>query len=111
MPWYERGQKKYYYRSERDANGRPRRRYVGTGAAAAARQAAAQDEQRRRARAAAAAAWQAELADLLALDALVARFYLISEGLLTLALTEAGYEKHRGHWRRRRGHTTNRSED
>jgi hypothetical protein len=102
--WDQRGGRRYYYRSERDSNGRPRRRYLGTGAAAAAQQAAAEDEQRRRERQAADATWEAELAELMKIDALVEELCRVSEGLLALALMDAGYEKmRRGHWRRKHG--------
>jgi hypothetical protein len=104
MPWYERNQKKYYYRSERDANGRPRRRYVGTSAAAAAQQAAAEDERRRRERQAADAAWAAELAELREIDALVERLCRLTDLLLAAELTAANYHKHGGEWRLSRGH-------
>jgi hypothetical protein len=103
MPWDpRRGGRRYYYRSERDVNGQPRRLYLGSGEAA--ERAAAEDRRRREERQAADAAWQAELAALLEFDALVERFCRLTDLLLAAAMLDAGYEKmRRGHWRRKHG--------
>jgi hypothetical protein len=101
MAWCERGQRKYFYRSKR-INGKPRRLYLGSGAAG--ERAARQDEQRRRERRAADAAWEAELAELREIDALVERFCRMTDLLLAAALMAANYHKHGGEWRLSRGH-------
>ena len=103
MPWdRRRGGRRYFYRSQRDADGRPVRRYVGAGEAA--ERAAAEDLRRRQEGQAAKAEWESELAELLELDALVERFCRMSHLLVIAAMMDAGYEKmRRGHWRRRHG--------
>src|SRR5262245_37811952 len=109
MPWANRGDRRYYYRSSR-VNGRPTKVYVGTGEAAA--EAAAEVERRKaeraerqRARAAEADAYGQSTAPL---DELC-RF---TDVLLRVSLVLAGFRRHdRGEWRRRRrrdvtGHET-----
>jgi hypothetical protein len=93
--------RRYYYRSVR-VGGKPRRRYVGAGEAA--EQAAAEDARRRRERQAAEAEWQAELAELREIDALVERFCRMADLLLAAELMAANYNKHGGEWRLSRGH-------
>jgi hypothetical protein len=107
MPWYERGQKKYFYRSKR-INGKPRRLYLGTGEAA--ERAAAEDEQRRQERQAAKAELEAKLTSLQEIEALVEKYYRLTELLLAAELMEAGFHKYGGEWRRRRGRAS-RSEE
>jgi hypothetical protein len=100
--WDQRGGRRYYYRSEIDANGQPRRRYIGTGPVA--EQAAQEDARRRQEGQAADAAWQAELAELLELDTLIERFYRLTDLLLAAELMAANYHKRGGEWRLSRGH-------
>jgi hypothetical protein len=107
--WDQRGERSYYYRCVR-VNGKPRRRYVGTGEAVAAQQAAAEDERRRQERLAAEAELEAELAHLQEVDALVDKFCRLTDQLLAAELMEAGYEQRQGRWRPRHG-SANRSED
>jgi hypothetical protein len=103
MPWDRRlGGRRFFYRSERDANGRPRRRYLGAGAAA--ERAAAADALGRQERQAADAAWAVELAELRNIEALIERLCRLTDLLVAAELTAANYHKHGGEWRFRRGH-------
>jgi hypothetical protein len=99
MPWHAVGSRRYFYRSER-VNGRPVRRYLGTGSVAEL--AAAAEDLRRlgraiadRERKAERARWQAALGPLLELCR--------GAGLLVKAtLLCAGYSQHaRSSWRKR----------
>jgi hypothetical protein len=91
--WDQRGNRRYFYRAVR-TNGKPRRLYLGAGAAG--ERAAAEDQRCRQQRQAADAAWEAELAELRKIDALVEMFCRMTEMLLAAELMAANYHKHGG---------------
>jgi hypothetical protein len=104
MPWDKRGDKRYFYTAER-VNGRPVRRYVGTGPAAEL--AAAADDLLRVERAAAAREHRDEQARHEEADAPLRELCQLSDLLARAALLGAGFQQHaRGVWRRRRGRET-----
>jgi len=101
MPWEQRGQKKYFYRTER-VRGRAVRRYVGTGAAG--EMAAAADGLRRLNREIEARERRAEQARQQEAEAPLLRLCNVTDLLARAALLAADYHRHaRGSWRRRRG--------
>jgi hypothetical protein len=100
MPWELRGQKRYYYRSERVA-GRPVRRYFGSGPAAELQ--AAADDLRRLRRETQARERGLEEARLREAEAPLTLLCGLTDLLAHAALAAAGYHRHdRGPWRRRR---------
>jgi hypothetical protein len=99
--WDQRGNRHYFYRAVR-VGGKPRRLYLGAGAAA--ERAAAEDQRRRQQRQAADAAWEAELAELRKIEALVERFCRLTDLMLAAELMAANYHKYGGEWRFSRGH-------
>jgi hypothetical protein len=97
MAW-DRG---YYYRVRR-VNGRVVREYVGSGKLAEL--IAKLDEAERAERRLADEKQCAQIAEIDALDAEVARLEAIADLLAKAALVSAGYHQHkRGEWRKRRG--------
>jgi hypothetical protein len=90
----------YYYRSKK-VRGRHRRVYVGKGKAAEL--AAGLDALQRSERQARIAAWQAERADIEALDRPLCELIELADELAEAALLAAGYRQHhRSEWRKRR---------
>ena len=100
MAWETRGANRYYYQSERDEDGRVRKRYVGTGEIAEL--VAHADEARRRAREDRRAKVREELERM---EALAATFAEVDEAADILArahLVAGGYRRHKGEWRLKR---------
>ena len=100
MAWERRGDRLYYYRSERE-NGRVRKRYVGRGEVAelvahadetrwAVRERRRQDE-------------RAEVERARELSEAGAELDAAAEVLARAEMVAAGYHNHKGEWRRRRG--------
>src|SRR5262245_35735372 len=105
MPWEQRRQKRYFYRSER-VRGRAVRRYAGTGAVGEV--AATADALRRLNREIEARERQAEETRLREAEAPLLGLCAGAELLSRAALAAAGYRRHdRGQWRRRREPDTN----
>jgi len=100
MAWEERNGNCYYYQSERDEEGRVRKRYIGTGDLAETIAHAEETMQRvRRER----REW--ERAELERAQALASPLLEIEEAADILAralLVAAGYRRHKGQWRRGR---------
>jgi hypothetical protein len=101
MAWErrERGQP-YYYRSRREG-GRVVKDYVGAGEVAEI--VAHVEESVRRRREEEAARWQEELTCLTVLASPVAELCGTAEILARACLVSAGFRRHKGEWRRRRG--------
>ena len=99
MPWEQRGNQTYYYRSRKIA-GRVVKEYVGGGLVGAL--AAREDEERRRKRDAQRAALQADRDAFEAAEAAYDAFAWAADALMSAALVAAGYHRHdRGQWRKR----------
>jgi len=104
MAWEQRGEKRYYYHSER-VGSRVVRRYIGTGAIAEL--AATADDLRRLERAIEIRERRAEQERLAAAEAPLLELCELSERLAHAALLAAGFHRHdRGAWRRTRGPKT-----
>jgi hypothetical protein len=101
MPWSSVGGRCYYYRSLW-LDGRPVRRYVGTGPVAEL--AAAHDDLRRVEKEAGRRALRAERERWAAALEPLARLCRLSDLILKLALTGAGFHQHARRWRKRRVH-------
>jgi hypothetical protein len=100
MGWDRRGNRRFYYRGQREGR-RVRRIYLGNGPLAEL--AARADEQRRAERQERARVWRELEAGWGAADLINDRLDHASEILAEAALTRAGYHRHdRGSWRRRR---------
>lgn len=100
MGWERRGDKLYYYQTERE-NGRVKKRYVGTGEIAET--VAHVDETRRRVRE---QRRQRGLEELERMEALGDPLLKLEEATDVLArahLVAAGYHRHKGEWRRECG--------
>ncbi len=103
MAWETRGNGggTYYYR-KRKVDGRVVSEYVGSGLLATLE--ASRAAQDRRERAAAAAAERAERDRFRANEAGLDTLCELTDGLVAVALMDAGYHRHhRGEWRKRRG--------
>jgi hypothetical protein len=101
MAWEERERGgRYYYQSERDEDGKVKKRYVGSGEVAEL--IAHADETRRRAREARRNRQREELARAEALAAPVLELSDISDVLVRAHLVAGGYRRHKGEWRRER---------
>jgi hypothetical protein len=105
VAWERRGDGFYYYQTERDEDGRVRKKYVGTGEIAELVAHADQTMRRTRAERRERELREAE-AELERLEALVAPVLEISEAaevLVRAHLIACGCHRYRGEWRRRRG--------
>ena len=100
MAWERRGDGLYYYQSERE-NGRGRKRYVGRGEVAELVDHA--DEMRRAVRERTRRAERAELERARELSEAGAELDAAAEVLARAGMVAAGWHKHKGEWRRRRG--------
>jgi hypothetical protein len=101
MPWESRRGRGAYYTRSRKVNGQVVREYVGGGFAG--QYAALRDEQERQARAAEREQLRAmQRADAEA-DAALAALIDATTTLARATLILAGYHRHKGEWRRRRG--------
>jgi hypothetical protein len=102
MAWERRDRGCWYYtRSYRDEDGRVRREYVGAGALGEL--AALQDAQERRRRKEADERGRAFLDQAEELVAPVSELCEAADVLLRVHLVAAGYARHKGEWRLRRG--------
>jgi hypothetical protein len=100
MSWDQRGEKRYYYRTER-RNGRPVRTYLGTGETAEL--AATADAVRRVQREIDDRKWQQLQEQLPAAEALLVELCEGSDLLVRATLLVAGFHQHaRGSWRFKR---------
>src|SRR5688572_19518966 len=100
MGWMTRGSRRYYYTSER-VNGRPVRRYLGSGPDAQEAEAALEGRRRERAEQAGRLLGDAD-AHATAITPLL-ELVTLTDLLLKAALAAAGYHRHdRGAWRRKR---------
>ncbi len=100
MAWEERGGHRYYYQSERDEDGKVRKKYIGT--KEIAELVAHADETRRQAQAARRAKEREELERM---EALATSVLALDEAVTILArahLVAAGYHRYKGEWRRGR---------
>ncbi len=100
MAWETRGSSRYYYQSERDEDGRVKKRYIGTGEIAEV--VAHADETRRRARQERRERELEELERLKTADAAVEEFCTAVDTITRAALVAAGYRNHKGEWRLKR---------
>ncbi len=100
MAWEERGGRLYYYQSERDENGRVRKRYIGAGETAEL--VAHNDETRRRVREATRDRGREELERIYTLSAPVLEIDDAAEMLSRAHLVAEGFHRHKGEWRRAR---------
>jgi hypothetical protein len=101
MTWERRKGSGRYYTQSRRVSGRIVREYIGSGPDAEL--IARIDEQDRAARLAAAAEMAARRASEEALDAELDRLCHFAEMAGRAALLDAGFHRHRGQWRKRRG--------
>ena len=99
MAWERRGDRLYYYQSER-VDGRVRKRYVGRGEVAEL--VAHADETRRAVRERRRQDERAELERARELSEAGAELDAVAEILARAEMVAAGYHDHRGEWRRRR---------
>ena len=100
MAWETRGSSRYYYQSERDEDGRVKKRYIGAGEIAEL--VAHADETRRQSREARRAREREELERLQTADAAQEEFFKAVDTITRAALVAAGYRNHKGEWRLRR---------
>jgi len=103
MAWEQRGGCRYYYQSERDEEGRVKKRYIGAGEIAEL--VAHADETRRHNREARRAKEREELERLQTADAELEEFCKAVDTITTAVLVAAGYRNHKGEWRLRRNDT------
>ena len=103
MAWEERGGRRYYYQSERDEEGRGKKRYIGAGEIAEL--VAHADETRRQSREARRAKEREELERLQTADAALEEFCKAVDTITRAVLVAAGYRNHKGEWRLRRNGT------
>ena len=99
MAWERRGDRLYYYQTERE-DGRVRKRYVGTGETAEL--IAHADATMQRTRAERRERERAELQEARDLASSVDELHEAAEILAVAELVAAGYRRHKGQWRRRR---------
>jgi hypothetical protein len=100
MAWEERNGNLYYYQSERDEDGKVRKKYIGT--KEIAELVVHADETRRQAQAARRAKEREELERM---EALATSVLALDEAVTILArahLVAAGYHRYKGEWRRGR---------
>jgi hypothetical protein len=101
MAWEQRERGgRYYYQSERDEDGKVRKRYIGSGELAEL--IAHAEETRRRAREAKRDREREELERAEALAAPVLEVDEAAEVLARAVLLASGYHRHKGEWRRER---------
>ena len=100
MAWEQRGGHHYYYQSERDEEGRVKKRYIGAGEVA--KLIAHADETRRQSREARQAREREELERLQTADAALEEFCKAVDTITRAALVAAGYRNHKDEWRLRR---------
>ena len=100
MAWEQRGGRHYYYQSERDEEGRVKKRYIGAGEVAEL--IAHADETRRQSQEARRAREREELERLQTADAALEEFCKAVDTITRAALVAAGYRNHKGEWRLRR---------
>ncbi len=100
MAWERRGSNLYYYQSER-VDGRVRKKYVGAGEVAQA--IAHADETIRRSRAASSERATVELEEVGTLASAGEELCEAADILAVAELVAAGYHRHKGQWRMRRG--------
>src|SRR3712207_5791642 len=100
MAWEQRNGNRYYYQSERDEDGKVRKRYIGAGEIAEL--VAHADETRRRARQERRQRERAELERLETADAALEEFCKAVDTITRAALMAAGYRNHKGEWRLKR---------
>jgi hypothetical protein len=98
MAWEERGGRRYYYQSERDEDGKVRKRYIGAGELGEI--IAHADETRWRAREAKRAQERAELERMEALAAAASSISEAAAVLVRAHLIAGRYHQHKGEWRR-----------
>ena len=100
MGWERRKRGGLYYTRSRRVGGRVVREYHGAGFAGQFEEECAEEEREeaRKAR----DAWRAEQSLLRGIDAAVAGVEAESKRLVAEVLTEHGFHKHKGQWRRRR---------
>jgi hypothetical protein len=102
VAWERRGDNFYYYQSERKG-GRIRKKYIGSAAGELAHTIAHADETIRRHRKERAARDRAQLEEM---QSLASSADEVDEAAQTLAVAElvaAGYHRHKGQWRLKRG--------
>jgi hypothetical protein len=100
MSWEARERGTSYYTRSRRTDGRVVREYIGGGILGEI--AARTDTERRRRREAERAAWRAEKERIETADAELDRLCQLTDLLIEAVLTDAGYDKHKGEWRRKR---------
>ncbi|HUY32085.1 MAG TPA: hypothetical protein VMV69_04835 [Pirellulales bacterium] len=101
MAWETRNGRGRYYTRSRRRNGRVVREYVGTGEMA--KLSALMDEHERARRKAVAEASQAALAEMQAVETVVAEFCQLVDRATRFAFVANGYHQHhRGEWRKKR---------
>jgi hypothetical protein len=100
VAWERRGSNLYYYQSER-VDGRVQKKYVGTGEVAEA--IAHADETIRRRRAARSERARIELEEAKSLASAGEELWEAADILAAAQLVAAGYHRHKGEWRMRRG--------
>jgi hypothetical protein len=98
MPWGQRGNRRYYYRSVR-RNGRVHKDYIGIGLVA--EYAAEMDALQRAERNKAAQAWRQQRERMDAIEVQLQTWWNAGNVLLKAHLYEKGYHRHdRGQWRK-----------
>lgn len=101
MAWETRGGQGRYYTRSKKRDGRVVREYIGTGPLA--ERIAGLDEAEREDRRERLQARRQLRADLAAADAPVAALHAEVDAMVEMALVAAGFHRHKGTWRRRRG--------
>jgi hypothetical protein len=100
MPWLVRGEHKYYYRSQRQPDGRVKKVYFGRGQRA--EKAAQMDAEARYRREAERAEARHIAANLESLDTFAKEMAEVVDLLAVATFTAGGLHLHKGQWRKRR---------
>jgi hypothetical protein len=100
MSWEARGRGTSYYTRSKRVNGVVVRQYVGAGVLGEI--AARTDAERRRRRETERAMWRVEKERIEEFDADLDQLCRLTDLLVEAVLTDAGYDKHKGEWRRKR---------